>query len=378
VKLTYAAYAKAKDFSCLGGWCLLCGPEPHLRRAALGRMREEVLAAGGPGTEAVWETLEGAGLSARDLLGRSQTLGLFGGARGLVVQQAERMDRKVQEELAKAVAPLPAEIGIVLVTGETGDRRAKKLGAKLLKAIEERGMIVDCPEMKAPEAANWALQHARALGKSLEPAAARKLTEQFVGTGLGDLSSEIEKLVAYTGDRSIITSADVDEVTPRLLEEDVFRLIDAVANQSTGRAVAILRSLLQDGRDKPERLLPMLATALREIWQTKLLVERGWRQGRELDDETKAMLPRDERKNVLKVFARRSFLISRRMAQAKVFTWARLARAMQALHSCDLAMKGISGTVEDKEVALELAVVQLCTDLAMPVWEARTGEARLG
>ena len=61
-----------------------------------------------------------------------------------------------------------------------------------------------------------------------------------------------------------------------------------------------------------------------------------------------------------------------------------LAPRLQAIHleRSDLTVLVVSrGDVEanrDKAVALELLVVQLCTDLPMPVWEARTGQARLG
>jgi len=371
VKITYANYAKAKDFTCLGAWCLLFGPEQHLKREALARMRAEVMASGGVGAEATWETLEGSEVTARDLIARGQTLGLFGGARGIVVLQAERIGREQQEELAKLVAPLPSEISVILVTGETGDRR-RILTAALRKAVETHGLAVECPEMKPREAASWAVSHAKSLGKKLEPAAAQKLASQRVGTGLGELASEVEKLAAYVGDAPAITVSDVDAITPRLIEESVFQLIDAVAARSPGRAVALLRPMLRGGRDESYRVLPLLAQAVREIWQTKLLVEHGWRPGAEMDEETAAMLPADGRRNVLALFARRGWLAGRRITQAQAFSWAQLTRAVLALHSCDLAMKGIAGKIGDEQVALELLVLQLCTDLPMPLWEDRT------
>jgi DNA polymerase III delta subunit len=89
-----------------------------------------------------------------------------------------------------------------------------------------------------------------------------------------------------------------------------------------------------------------------------------------LDEETAAMLPQDPRRNVLRVLTgNRAWLVNKRLQQARAFSWARLTRAMQALHLCDLTMKGAGGKVGDAETALELLVIQLCTDLPMPVWE---------
>jgi DNA polymerase-3 subunit delta len=395
VKLTFAAYAKARDFTCLGSWCLLYGVEQHLKRQALAIIREEVAAAAGPGAEASWEFLDGAGATARDLVLRAQTTGLFSSARGIVVWQAEKINEKQQEELAAAISgkrssrgrksasggqqeeagkpvALSPAVTVVLITGEPKDRRDRGLRAALQHAIEEKGLAVECPAMKPAEAARWAADHAKALGKRLDVAAAQMLASQRVGTSLGELSTEIEKLVAYVGDRPAITVADVDEVTPRLIEEDVFRLLDAVAAQSAGRAVAILRPLLQEKREAPPLVVTRLADALREIWQVKLLLERGWRPGQEPDAETKAMLPADPSNNALRrMTGTRAFLLTKRMQHARAFSWARLTRALQAAHACDLTMKGIAGKVTDDETALELLVVQLCTDLPMPVWEDR-------
>jgi hypothetical protein len=47
-------------------------------------------------------------------------------------------------------------------------------------------------------------------------------------------------------------------------------------------------------------------------------------------------------------------------------SWGRLAKAMRALHECDLALKGIEGNVSDEAVAIELLVEQLCADFEMP------------
>jgi DNA polymerase-3 subunit delta len=368
VKLTYAQYPKSKDAPCLGAWCLLFGPEDHLKREALARIRARVEAAFGE--EPTWEVVDGSTLTARELLNRCQTGALFGGARVVVVRGAQGIDGDEQEKLAKAVAELPPGVAVILVASGGGGRGARRgVLAKLANAIEEQGLAIDFPALKAPEAARWAIAKAKQLGKKLEPAAAHKLADQKVGTGLADLEAEVEKLALFVGDSPTIGGAHVEEVTPRRLEDDIFRLVDAVGRRQAGRAVAILRELLRDRREEPGNIVGMLAQAIRLIWQTKLLVERGWKPNREPDAETAAMLPQDDRKNALAQFQRKQWLVSRTITQANAFSWGQLKRAIHALHGCDLAIKSIQGKVTDPEVAVELLVVQLCTDLEMPLWE---------
>ncbi len=379
MKLKYAEFVKAKDLSWLGSWCLFHGAEQYLKREGLARLRSAV----GGATEAdketqgevSWEVLAGGDVKARDLLNRCQTGPLFGGQRILVVQEAERIDAGEQQALAKAVGTLSPEVAVVLVTSGDGARgrgpsaRGRQVHAALRRAIEEQGIVVEFQALKVEEATKWAIARARELGKKLEPAAARKLVQQRVGTGLGAIESELAKLALFVGDLKIIASSHVEEVSPRLVEEDVFRLVDAVGRRSAGRAVEILRALLEERREDPGRILGRLAHQMRLLWQTKLLLERGWRPGREVDEETEALLPREERKNALAQFRRLSWLAPRTVGLAKTYSWERLRRAMAALSACDMAMKGIGGKVGEDAVALELLVVQLCADLEMPLWE---------
>ncbi len=378
MKRTYAEHMKAKDRACLGRWVLLSGQEQQLKRELVEQIRREARAAS-PGDEPSWEVLEGPSATAKDVLARGQTAALFGGARVVLVREADRIDEDEQTALAKAVKPLPETVAVVLVTGESRDRRPRDLRAPLRKAITHDGLAIDCPAMKGGDAVEWVTQQARKRGKRIEQAAAHKLVEQKVGTSLGALEAEVEKLALYVGDRDAITAANVDEVTPRLLEEDVFRLLTAVARGETGHAVDILRGLLQEKRGAPGAIYWQLAQSLRELWQIKLLTEHGWRPGKEPDEEVMELLPRDPRKNALaRLRGNRAWLLSRLVGQAQSIGWGRLSRAFEALRGCDFAIKGISGKVGEPETALELLVVQLCTGVDLPVWRSPEGERRLG
>jgi DNA polymerase-3 subunit delta len=384
MRRTYAEHKKAKDKSCLGKWVLLTGAEQQLKRELLAQIRQEAEAASAgeqPSWEAslAWEVLDGQSAGARDVTRRSQTGALFGGARVVVIREADRMDEEVQKELAKAVGPLPVGVAVVLVTGESRGRQKREVRAALRNAIAKEGLVIECPAMERGAAVAWVMAQAKERGKTMERTAARKLVEQKVGTGLGELEAEVEKLALFAGEGKTITASQVDEVTPRLLEEDVFRLLDAVSRREPGHAVAIVRGLLQEKRGSPGMIFWQLAQSLRELWQVKLLTERGWKPGEEVDEETEALLPQDPRKNALaRLKGRRAWLIPRLAKQAGTTTWAQLTGAIEALRGCDLAMKGIGGKVRDEGMALELLVVQLCTGMEMPVWESPEGERVLG
>ncbi len=378
MKRTYSEHIKAKDQGHLGKWVLLSGMEQQLKRDLIQRIKQEAEGVM-PGEQPSWEVLDGASATARDVLARSQTGALFGGARVVLIREADRLDEDEQKALAKAVGPLPEGVAVVLVTGESRERRPRDVRAPLRNAIAKDGLVIECPAMKGGAAIAWVTAQVKARGKTIEPAAAHRLVEQKVGTGLGGLEAEVEKLALYVGERKAITVSEVEEMTPRLLEEDVFRLLDAVGKGEPGRAVAILRGLLREKRGSPGMILWQLAQSLRELWQVKLLSERGWRPGQEVDEESKALLPQDPRKNALaRLTGNRAWLLLRLAEQVGAMKWTQLTQAIQAAHGCDLAMKGIRGKVADDETALELLVIQLCTGMEMPVWENAEGERVLG
>ena len=375
MKLSYAKFATDRKVSFLGRWSLLAGAEHRLKRDALDRLRAEAVRAAG-GEEPSWESLEGPTLKAAELLLRSQTGALFAGVRVVVVHRAERIPPAEQEALAKAVGELPGDVAVALVTAESGPRRGQRaLRASLQRAIEKHGLWIEFAPLKGAEAEAWAMARAQEYGKRLERAAARKLAEQKLGTSLAELENEVAKLASYVGERPTITSADVDEVTPRLVEEDIFRLTDAVATQQPARAVSILRAMLRDRREAPMGMLAMIAQAIREIWQFKVLLDHGWRPGRQPSEEVTALLPSGPRRNALKRIAGRQWQVRHRINQANSFSWSRLTRALRALNDCDSAMKGMASKVSDADMAIELLVVQLCRDLEMPLWESRSGRA---
>ena len=399
MRRTYAEQMKAKDKRCLGKWVLLTGREQQLKRELLAQVRQEAEAASA-GEEPTWEVLDGPSATASDVRARSQTGALFGGARVVVIREADRIptsrrqdgdgeedddgrkgERKPDEQrkMAKVVGPLPAGVAVVLVTGESRGRQQRDVRAALRNAIAKEGLVIECPAMERGAAVAWVIAQAKERGKTMERTAARNLVEQKVGTGLAELEAEVEKLALFAGEGKTITASQVDEVTPRLLEEDVFRLLDAVGRGEPGHAVAILRGILQEKRGSPGMIFWQLAQSLRELWQVKLLTDRGWKPGEEVDEETEALLPQDPRKNALaRLKGRRAWLLARLAKQAGTTTWAQLTQAVEALRGCDSAMKGIGGKVRDEGTALELLVVQLCTGMEMPVWESPEGERVLG
>jgi DNA polymerase-3 subunit delta len=119
----------------------------------------------------------------------------------------------------------------------------------------------------------FAIETALAVGKKLSPQDANVLVE-WLGTDLGRVRSEVEKLALYVGNRGTISANDIREGSALLGEAEIWDLTGAIASKDVGGALATLHRLTSAGEDA-RRLLSMIAWQMREIVKLAELVAAG-------------------------------------------------------------------------------------------------------
>jgi DNA polymerase-3 subunit delta len=83
---------------------------------------------------------------------------------------------------------------------------------------------------------------------------------------------ELEKLVAYVGERSSITVRDVEAATSHLAESTIFMLVDAIGERRADAALRALAEILRE--EAPPYVLFMIARQFRMLLRTSTLVAR--------------------------------------------------------------------------------------------------------
>jgi DNA polymerase-3 subunit delta len=173
-------------------------------------------------------------------------------------------------------------------------------------------------------------------GKRVDAAAEARLAE-LVADDARTLASEVAKLVAFAGDRSTITAADVDAVVTRVAPDPFFALGNAVEARDLPQALAVLERSLEDGAS-PFMVLGSLAATVR-----RLLVERE--RGRKASGDRRIptfdawqalvlpAIPEEE------IGSKKPYGFWMKYQAAQRFTRAALLRALADLADADLAMK---------------------------------------
>jgi DNA polymerase-3 subunit delta len=189
-------------------------------------------------------------------------------------------------------------------------------------------------------------------GKRADAGAIERLSA-LVGGDARTLDSELRKLAAFAGDRTVITADDVDEVVVRTAEDPFFALGNAVEARDLPASLSVVDRVMADG-GSPHMLLATLAGTVRRLVVEKeraraVVGERVLRSPRDWEAQVFPTIPAEE------VGKKKPFGFWMKYQASTRFARGELLEGLVALHEADVAMK--SG--QDGRLRLERVLVGL-------------------
>ena len=182
----------------------------------------------------------------------------------------------------------------------------------------------------------WIKQRCKANGMQMSDGVLN-LFLQTVDHDMENLDGELQKLIAYKGERAEIRAEDIRAVCTVSLEARVFDLVKAVAEKHPERAVQIYRTLLSM-KESPYMVLSLITRQFRLILETMLLTQNGLTQ-----EQIAARLEL------------REFAVKEYQRQSKRFPVAGWKQAVRDCLQADLDIK--SGRAAE-ETAVELLIMK--------------------
>jgi DNA polymerase III subunit delta len=327
----------------------LHGHEDVLKDEAVGMILDRTLDAGL--RDFNFDQRSAAQLDPEEIHSLCNTLPMLAERRVVVLRDVEGWKRKTKgrAEFLRYLERPSRETVVVLVQGSGEDAEDKELS---------RGAYtVRFDPLPAERAEKWALRRADQLGLTLDPEAVRHLVRS-VGSDLGALQSELAKLASLPSGETL-TPERVGELVGIRHGETQWDWREAVLNGETGRAVAVLLTVLGQPGVSGVRLVTQLGTALVGLGITRTLYDKGLR-GPGLEDAVVKVLFQN-RPHGLLGYKEEAASWARCAPQWPV---SRIRAALRAARTTDESLKNT--TVSDER--------GLLTDLVLQVTMTKGGE----
>jgi DNA polymerase-3 subunit delta len=215
--------------------------------------------------------------------------------------------------------------------------------------------VVELARVEEGEGARWIIDFAAEKGVKVEPEAARELVDSL-GADLMLISSELEKLMLYVGEKKRITLGDVEALVLAAKQRSLYELTDAITAKDRPRALEVLDALLAAGGADEAAIghLYMLAKTFRQML---VISERKVRDQRQLWQA------------LWQGFRVPPFAADDLIRQARRYSSRRdLTRALRLIARADLAVRS---NPPSKRLVLEQLVLELAAPpkAAAPVWQ---------
>lgn len=289
------------------------------------------------------------------------TLPFLSSMRILVIKNAQKLNREIENIIIKYLKnPSPFTSLILFVRKET-DTERYSVGAELRDFIRNTGDIINCRLKTEQEFLEFINDYLTEYGKKMEESALFYFLA-LSGKNLYNITSELDKLITYIGEKITITREDVEKVVIKYPEAFIFDLIDAISNKQLQKSLNILEELLKRKIEKPEKILAMIARQFRLIWQAKFLVKKGYisqikknllQEIKMFSEEIENKILCDRKEGLL---FQREFVIEKAIKQSFNFDYERLSEITEKLFYTDLSLK----EGKDEKIALELLIMELC------------------
>ncbi len=305
---------------------LLFGEESYLRQ----QYKEKLIKALNPQEDTMnFTRYEGKGIEVKEMIDLCETMPFFAECRVILVENSGFFKNKC-EELADYMKTLPDYIRMIFVEEEVDKR------SRMYKAVKTQGRVTEFARQDEKSLMRWAAGILGREGRKIKTSD-MELFLTKTGTDMGNIRMELEKLIAYTQGRDVITSSDIEAVCTTQTANKIFDMVRAVTEKNQKRALELYYDLLTL-KEPPMRILFLLAKQFHQLFLSKKMAEEGLSQQ---EIASRLGVP--------------SFVVRNIMACARAYSSEELQKAEEDFVEAEEAVK--TGRLQDL-LSVELLIVK--------------------
>ncbi len=142
---------------------------------------------------------------------------------------------------------------------------------KITKIIKEKGKIIECKKGDKNYLEDYIKEYLNNNNYKIQDI---NYFIEIVGTNLGNIKNELDKLFMYKLKDKKIYNVDIDKICIKTMEEEIFSLTDAIILNDINKSLYLLEQFLNKSYDEIY-ILNLLATQFRFLLQVKRLSNKN-------------------------------------------------------------------------------------------------------
>ncbi len=242
---------------------LLYGEEDYLRSQYRDKLKKALT---GDDDSMNYHYFEGKDVPVGEIIDLAETLPFFADRRVILIENSG-LFKHGGENLAEYLTA-PAESVCFVFAEKEIDKRSK-----LFKAVSAKGRAIEFKTQDEAVLKRWILGMLKKENKNITERDLELFLEK-TGTNMENICKELEKLFCYCMDRDIITGADIEEICTRQVNNQIFDMMNAIAEKKQKKAMELYYDLLTL-KEPPMRILFLLARQFNMLLQVKELKKKG-------------------------------------------------------------------------------------------------------
>lgn len=242
---------------------ILYGEEAYLRNQYKEKLKNALL---GEGDSMNFHYFEGKDVRSGEVIDLAETMPFLAERRVIMLENSGLFSHG-GEELA-AYLEAPSETAYFVFVEPTVDKRSK-----LYKAATAKGRAIEFGAQDEAVLKRWILGFLKKENKNITERDLDLFLDK-TGSDMANIRGELEKLLCYCLDRDVITAQDIEKVCTKQVSNQIFDMINAVAEKKQKTAMALYYDLLTL-KEPPMRIMILIARQFNLLLQVKELRNKG-------------------------------------------------------------------------------------------------------
>lgn len=288
--------------------------------------------------------IDGMNTNFDDIMNACETMPFMSEKKVVIVYRAnflqEKCDstgKKTYDEIKKYIKDIPPYT-ILIMYYLSKDKRDKPNKNKKVSALSKTISVVYCDKLKRDKYIKKIGEIFKEKGKPIGRSELAYFAER-VQNNFDIIKREIDKLISYSEGREI-KKEDINLLIPNSNEEDIFDMVELIAQQKIDRAIDIMREIL-DKSDQHMLIISAIEKQFSRLYEIKI----GMMQGKKTDNFAfELKLP--------------PFVCEKLMGQSRRFTEKQL-RGLVKL--CVDTERKLKSTAIDKTMEMEFLLINTLT-----------------